>query len=129
MQRRKQAHHQLARREREVMEVVYRLREATAREVQAELLDHPDKSTVRMLLTLLEQKGQLKRRLRGKAYCYRPAISRKQAATTMLQHVLGQFYEGATATAAAHLLNLAGNRLTRAELDRLSDRIQAQIRK
>src|SRR3954469_8870767 len=95
---------QLSRRERQIMDVVYRLGQATAVEVLAGLPDPPSKTAVRTLLRILEEKGHLTHRQEGLAYVYLPSRPREQAGRSALRRVLQTFFEGSLEKAvAAHL--------------------------
>ncbi|MCI0684710.1 MAG: BlaI/MecI/CopY family transcriptional regulator [Gemmataceae bacterium] len=118
----------LSRRERQIMEIVYRRGQASAAEVVAELPDPPSKTAVRTLLRILEDKGHLKHRQEGLAYVYVPARSRSQAAKSAFRRVLDTFFEGSLEKAvAAHLGDDAAD-LSPDELARLANLIR-QARK
>jgi predicted transcriptional regulator len=114
----------LSRRERQIMEIIYRLGRGSAAQVLAELPDPPTKTAVRTLLRILEEKGHLKHRQEGLAYVYVPAHSRAQAAKSAFRRVLNTFFEGSLEKAvAAHLGDDAAD-LPPAELARLADIIR-----
>ena len=118
----------LSRRERQIMEIIYRRGQASAADVVADLPDPPTKTAVRTLLRILEEKGHLKHRQEGLAYVYLPAHSRTQAAKSAFRRVLHTFFEGSLEKAvAAHLGDDAAD-LTADELARLADLIR-QARK
>jgi predicted transcriptional regulator len=118
----------LSRRERQIMEIVYRRGRATAVEVHAELADPPSKTAVRTLLRILEEKGHLKHRQEGLTFVYESTRPRDQAARSALSLLLDTFFEGSLEKAvAAHLGEDAGH-LSPAELDRLANLIR-QARK
>jgi BlaI family transcriptional regulator, penicillinase repressor len=118
----------LSRRERQIMEIIYRRGEATAVEVHAELLDPPSKTAVRTLLRILEQKGHLKHKQLGLAFVYVPSRPREQAARSAFRGVLDTFFEGSLEKAVASHLGEATGRLSPDELDRLAEIIR-QARK
>jgi BlaI family transcriptional regulator, penicillinase repressor len=119
---------QLSRRERQIMDIVYRRGQATAAEVLAELPDPPGKTAVRTLLRILEDKGHLKHRQEGLAYVYLPSRPRAQAGRSALRRVLQTFFDGSLEKAvAAHLID-SGEALSPEELQRLADLIR-QARK
>jgi predicted transcriptional regulator len=119
---------QLSRRERQIMDIVYRRGQATAAEVLAELPDPPGKTAVRTLLRILEDKGHLKHRQEGLAYVYLPSRPRAQAGRSALRRVLQTFFDGSLEKAvAAHLID-SGEELSPEELQRLADLIR-QARK
>ena len=119
---------QLSRRERQIMDIVYRRGRATATEVLADLPDPPTKTSVRTLLRILEEKGHLVHRQEGLAYVYLPSRPRAQAGRSALRRVLQTFFDGSLAKAvAAHLGDEASN-LSADELKPLADLIR-QARK
>jgi predicted transcriptional regulator len=122
------AHDPLSRRERQVMNVVYRLGRATAAEVQEALPDPPSYSAVRALLRILEEKGHLRHEQDGPRYVFLPTVTRERARRSALRQLVQTFFEGSTAQAVAALLGEPGARLSDDELDRLS-RLIDQARK
>jgi predicted transcriptional regulator len=118
----------LSRRERQIMDVVYRRGQATAAEVLAELPDPPGKTAVRTLLGILEKKGHLKHRQDGLAYVYLPSRPRTQAARSALRRVLQTFFDGSLEKAVAAHLGDPASDLAPEELARLLELIH-QARK
>lgn len=116
--------HDLGRRERQIMDVVYRLGRATVAEVLEHLPDPPSYSAVRAMLRILEGKGHLKHEQDGPRYVYLPTVARARARRSMLRHVVHTFFNGSTEQAMAALLESADTKLSEAELDRLSSLIQ-----
>lgn len=98
----------LGRRERQIMEVVYRLGRATAAEVLDGLPDPPSYSAVRGMLRLLENKGHLQHTREGIRLVYSPTVSRDDVGENTMRHVLNTFFAGSVAAAMAALLE-AGN--------------------
>ena len=111
---------QLSRRERQIMEIVYRKGSATAAEVHEELPERPTYSAVRALLRVLEEKGHLRHRQEGPRYVYSPTVPRDRARRSALQRVLGTFFAGSVTDAVAALLDLESDRLDEEELQRLA---------
>src|SRR5439155_14497215 len=109
---------QLSRRERQIMDIVYRRGRATAAEALAELPDPPTKTAVRTLLRILEDKGHLKHRQEGLAYVYVPSRPRAQAGRSALRNVLRTFFDGSLEKAVAAHLGDAAADLSAAELER-----------
>ena len=110
---------QLSRRERQIMDVVYRFGQVTAAEVLAELPEPPGYSAVRAMLRLLEEKGHGRHEQDGPRYVYMPTVNRDKARRSAMRHLVRTFFDGSTEDAVAALLqNDAG--ITEAELDRLS---------
>jgi BlaI family transcriptional regulator, penicillinase repressor len=111
---------QLSRRERQIMEIVYRKGNATAADVHAELPDAPTYSAVRALLRILEEKGHLRHRQDGPRYVYSATVGRDRARRSALQRVVGTFFAGSVTDAVAALLDLEPGQLDDDELERLS---------
>jgi BlaI family transcriptional regulator, penicillinase repressor len=118
----------LSRRERQIMEIIYRLGQATAVQVHAALADPPSNTAVRTLLRILEEKGHLKHKQEGLAYVYVPSRPREQAARSAFRGVLDTFFEGSLEKAVAAHLGDAADDLSVDELERLADLIH-QARK
>ncbi|HYV35415.1 MAG TPA: BlaI/MecI/CopY family transcriptional regulator [Gemmataceae bacterium] len=118
----------LSRRERQIMEIIYRRGRATAVEVHAELPDAPSKTAVRTLLRILEEKGHLNHEQEGLAFVFAPRQPRNQAASSAFRRVLDTFFEGSLEKAVAAHLGDATGELSAEELQRLADLIR-QARK
>ena len=115
----------LSRRERQIMDIVYRRGRATAAEVLAGLPDPPSYSAVRALLRVLEDKGHLRHEQEGAAYVYRPTVSREAASRTAVKHLMQTFFGGSAERAMAALLDVTSSRLSRDELERIGGLIEA----
>ena len=113
----------LSRRERQIMEIVYRHGRVTAAEVREELPDPPGYSTVRTLLRILEDKGHLRHEQDGPRYLYRPTLPRSRARRTALQGLLRNFFDGSRERMIEALLDAPDRELSAEELDRLADLI------
>jgi len=109
----------LSRRERQIMDVVYRLGRATATDVLAQIPEPPSYSAVRAMLRVLENKGHLRHVLEGKSYVYSPTLGRSRASRSALQNMLKTFFDGSTEKAVAALLDMSAD-LTDEEFARLS---------
>ena len=117
--------HRLSRRERQIMEIVYRLGEATAAQILEQIEDPPSYSAIRALLRILVDKQHLQHRVDGPRYIYAPIVSRNKARSAALAGVIENFFEGSAARAAAALLGSShGKKLTKTELDELSTLIE-----
>ena len=114
----------LSRRERQIMDVIYREGQATATEVLAAMPDPPSYSAVRAMLRVLENKGHLRHVPDGTRYVYRPTLTRDRAGKPALENVLETFFDGSTEKAVAALLDLSRSELSPEELDRLSELIE-----
>ena len=117
---------QLSRRERQIMDVIYRRGRATAAEVLQDIADPPSYSAVRALLRLLEEKGHVHHEQDGPRYVYLPTVNRERARQSALKHVVRTFFDGSATDAVAALLD--NDAIDHAELDRLSAWIE-QARK
>jgi len=118
----------LGKRERQIVEAVYRRGEASVADVRAELADPPSYSAVRAMLGLLVDKGVLKYRRQGKRYLYRPAMPKEKARKSALSNLLATFFSGRATEAVAALLEVSAGKLTDEELDRMRTLIE-QARK
>ena len=119
---------ELSRRERQIMDVIYRLERASAAQVVAELPDPPSYSAVRALLRILEEKGHLRHVEEGGKYVYQPTRPREHAGRSALRRVLRTFFDNSAEKAVAALLDLSDADLSPEELDRLAKLIE-QARK
>ena len=114
----------LTRRERQIMEIIYRLEEASAVDVMSILPDSPSNATVRTMLGVLEEKGYLKHdTVKGK-YIYSPTIPLKKARKTMLSNLLDTFYRGAEAHAVISILRESEGKLSEQEADLILELIE-----
>src|SRR5688572_17244070 len=119
------AHAALTKREREIMDVLYRLGRATAAEVLAGLSGSPHYSTVRTQLRVLEEKGHVRHESDGLRYVYVPTVARHAARKAALRHLVDTFFDGSTAQAVTALLGRDAGRLTDKDLDRIDALIQS----
>lgn len=117
------SHTHLSRRERQIMDVIYRRGRATAAEVAEGLPDPPSYSAVRAMLRLLEEKGYLRHEADGPRYVFLPTLARDKARRSALKQMLQTFFDGSTEQAVATLLDLSRSKLSGDELDRLSQLI------
>ncbi|HKP75787.1 MAG TPA: BlaI/MecI/CopY family transcriptional regulator [Longimicrobiaceae bacterium] len=109
----------LGRRERQIMDAIYRRGRATAAEVLADLPDPPSYSAVRGMLRLLEDKGYLRHEQDGPRYVYLPTTERDEARRSALAHLLRTFFDNSRESAVAALLDLGGEPLDDDEYRRL----------
>jgi len=115
----------LTKRERAIMDVLYRLGRATAAEVLAELAGSPHYSTVRTQLRVLEEKGHVRHESDGLRYVYLPTVARHTARRAALRHLIDTFFDGSAAGAVTALLGRDGGRLTDEDLDRIDALVQS----
>ncbi|PQJ35545.1 hypothetical protein BSZ35_13870 [Salinibacter sp. 10B] len=102
----------LSRRERQIMEAVYRLGEASVAAVQDELPDDPDYHAVRVAMAKLEDKGHLCHRREGRRYIYKPEIPREEAKRSALGHLVRTYFSGAPSEVLLTLLNMSAEDLS-----------------
>jgi len=122
------SHTRLGSRERQIMEVIYRLGRATVAEVLAQLEDPPSYSAVRAMLRILEDKGHLRHEQDGPRYLYLPVVSSERARRSILQDVVKRLFDNSTEKAVAALLESSSARMSDAELERLRRLISAARR-
>lgn len=114
----------LGRRERQIMDAIFQLGEASVSDVLARLPDPPSYSSVRTMIRLLEAKGFLKHRRDGNRYVYRPTQSHETASRSALQHLLATFFAGSATDAVAAILNLSAEDMTDEDLQRMEELIE-----
>jgi BlaI family transcriptional regulator, penicillinase repressor len=107
-----QKHLQLGRRERQIMDVIYRRGQASVAEVRGDLPDPPSYSAVRAMLGLLEDKGYLRHQQQGLKYVYLPADDTSKVRNSALQHMVRTFFEGSPEKAVAALLEMSDRKLS-----------------
>lgn len=115
--------HRLTRRERQVMDVVYELEEATAKEVQGRLPDPPSYSAVRAVLSRLVEQGHLKYRESGPRYVYAATQSKQRLRQAALNRLMDTFFGGSPLHMINALLGISARRMSKAELDELAKTI------
>ncbi len=116
--------HNLPRRERQILEIIYQLGEASVGDVLARIPDPPSYSAVRTIMRLLEQKGHLRHRRELTKYVYRPTQSRESASRSALAHVVKTFFSGSAPDAVAAILDATGDDLTDDDLRRLEEIVE-----
>lgn len=121
-------HAALTRRERQIMDILYRRGRATAAEVLDELPGNTSYSTVRTQLRVLEEKGHARHEDDGVRYIYLPAVPRHAARKSALRHLVKTFFDGSTEKVVEALLGAEGARLSDEDLDRIA-RIVERARK
>jgi BlaI family transcriptional regulator, penicillinase repressor len=114
----------LSRRERQILEILYRSGKASAAEVREQMPDAPGYSAVRAMLRVLEEKGHVKHQAEGLKYVYVPTVGRDKAKRSAVQHLLDTFFNGSPEQIVAALLDGSSRRLTHEELDRMSALIE-----
>jgi predicted transcriptional regulator len=113
-------HHELSRRERQIIDILYTQGRGTAAEVQAALPDPPSYSAVRAMLRILEEKGHARHEQDGPRYVYLPTVARDNAKRSAMRHMLRTFFDGSAEQAISALLDDASTKMSDVELDRLA---------
>lgn len=116
---------QLSRRERQIMDILYRDGKATAAEVRSSLPEPPSYSAVRAMLRILEDKGHIRHEEDGPRYVYMPIVTRDKAKRSALRHVLNTFFDGSASQVLAALFEMSPRDLDEKELARLRRLIDA----
>lgn len=109
-----------SRRERQIMDILYKLERATVADVLSKLSGKPNYSTVRAQLRVLEEKGHVRHEEHGLRYVYVPTVSREIARRSALRHLVETFFEGSTEKAVAALLGGEVSKISFEELERLA---------
>jgi predicted transcriptional regulator len=111
----------LTKRERQIMDALYRLGRATAAEIMAAVPGAPTYSTIRTQLRVLEAKGHVRHEEHGLRYVYMPTVPRSAARKSALKHVVETFFDGSSAKAVAALLGGEASRMSDEDLERIAD--------
>ena len=118
-------HTGVSRRERQIMDILYRRGQATAAEVMAELSGSPNSSTVRTQLRVLERKGYVRHEEEGLRYVYFPAVPRRAARRSALRHLVDTFFDGSAEKVVGALLGGEAARISEEELERIAALVAA----
>ena len=113
----------LSRRERQIMDIIYRLEEATAAEVMDNLPEAPGYSAVRAMLRILEDRGYLKHRQEGQRYVYSATIAREDAQSSALERIVSTFFDNSVSETVAALLSMSEG-MSEEEVQHLSKLIE-----
>jgi predicted transcriptional regulator len=117
-------HTALSRRERQIMDVLYRLGRATASEIMEQVAGAPSYSTIRTQLRVLETKGHVRHEEQGLRYIYVPTVPRHSARKSALKHLVDTFFDGSSAKVVAALLGADGAKVTEEELERIAELVR-----
>jgi len=120
---------ELGRRERQIMDVLFREGRATVTDVRNALSEPPSYSAVRGMLRLLEEKGYVTHEWEGPRYMYRPTSSRAALQRSAARHMLDTFFNNSMESAVTAMLGVAEQPPTNEELDRLAELIDQARRK
>jgi predicted transcriptional regulator len=116
--------HKLSRRERQIMDVLYRMGRATAAEILENIPDPPGYSAVRAMLRVLEEKKHIRHEEKDLRYVFMPVVTRDKARRSAVRHMLDTFFDGSPEQAVATLLDVSGGSLSTEEFDRLAALIE-----
>jgi len=119
----KNSHKHLSRREREIMDIIYKRGQATATDVMEAMDKPPSYSAVRALLRILEEKGSLRHQQEGQKYIFLPTVTREKAKQSAMKRMLHVFFNDSTEAAVAALLDISPTKMTDEEWDRLTSLI------
>ena len=114
----------LSRRERQIMDILYRRGKSSAADVREAMPDPPSYSAVRAMLRVLESKGHVRHQAEGLKYVYLPTVARDKAKRSAVKHLLDTFFKDSPEQVVAALLDVSSTRLTREELDRMAEMIE-----
>jgi BlaI family transcriptional regulator, penicillinase repressor len=114
----------LSRRERQMMDILYRRGRATAAEIHEALPDPPSYSAVRAKLRVLEEKGHIRHEAQATRYIYSPVVTRDRAKESALRHLVSTFFDNSAEQAITALLALRPGTFSREKLDELSKAIE-----
>ena len=117
------AHVNLSRRERQIMDILFARGSAAGSEIQRALPDPPSYSAVRAALRVLEQKGHIRHEMKGLSYVWTPRIARENAQRFALRRLVKTFFDGSVEQAVAALLDDSALKLDVRELARLRELI------
>jgi predicted transcriptional regulator len=120
----KSLHTVLTRRERQIMDILYRRGRATAGDVLKELPGDPSYSTVRTQLRVLEGKGHVRHEEHGLRYVYTPVVPRRAVRKSALRHLVDTFFDGSAEKTVAALLGGEGSRLSEEQLSRIAELVE-----
>jgi predicted transcriptional regulator len=124
----KPADHNLSRRERQIMDVLYQRHRASAADIRESIPNAPSYSAVRALLRILEEKGYIRHEERDLRYVYFPAAPGGRARRKALRHLVETFFDGSAVQAVATLLDPSTGRVSEEDLDQLAILIE-KVRK
>lgn len=114
----------LSRRERQIMDIIYEMKEATVAQVLENIPNPPSYSAIRALLRVLEEKGHLTHKQEGPRYIYSPTLPREEARRNALMHLMKTFFEDSTEEVVAALLNISEDNLSKQDYRRLTELIK-----
>ena len=118
----------LGRRERQIMDVIFELGEASVGDVLQRLPDPPSYSAMRTMIRYLEGKGHLRHRREGTKYIYRTREPKESVSRSALRHLIKTFFGDSAPDAVAAILDISSEKLSDDDLDRI-ERLISEARK
>ena len=115
---------ELTKRERQIMDVIFKLEKATVAEIMENIPDAPSNSAIRRLVSILVEKGFLKHKWEGPKYVYSPTVDPSEVRETELARITDTFFEGSPVETVATLLDISSQKLSDDDFDRLSQLIE-----
>ena len=122
----KSPHSKLSRRERQIMDIVYKLGEASVSDVQDRIEDDPGYDSIRVTLGILAKKGHLIHRRDGRRYIYSPTVSRQRASRSAARNLIETFFGGSPSEAILTMLDVSSAKLTERELEEIAALIERE---
>jgi predicted transcriptional regulator len=122
----KSPHAKLSRRERQIMDIVYKLGETSVSDVQERIEDDPGYDSIRVTLSILAKKGHLTHRRDGRRYIYSPTVSRKRASRSAARSLIETFFGGSPSEAILTMLDVSSAKLSEKELDEIAALIERE---
>jgi len=119
----------LSKRERQIMEIIHRLGEASVKDVVENISDTPSYNTIRVSIYILKNKGYLRQREAGKKHIYEPVVEAQEAEQSALKHIVKTYFGGSAPKVVSTLLNLDSTQMSEAELDELANLIEEARKK
>lgn len=110
---------ELSTRERQILRIIYDLGRASAAEVVDRIPDGPSYSTIRKLLSILEQKGHVRHTEKNRRYVYHPVLPKSQAQSSALRHLMKSLFENSAESVVSTLMDISASRMSDEELSRL----------
>lgn len=113
-----------SRRERQILQVVYSLGQATAQQVRQQLPDPPGYSSVRKLLSILEEKGHIKHIEQNRRYVYLPTQPKTKARASALKHLMSSLFENSAESVVSTLMDISAEKMSEKDLARIAQLIE-----
>ena len=114
----------MSRRERQILDILYRLGQASAKEVLDNLPDPPSYSAVRALMATLEGKGMVTHSKESRRYIYKPVVEEKRARRSAMSNLLSTFFEGKPEKMVAALLDPKDMKLDKTEIEKIRNALE-----